>query len=126
MDAPCGRYYEIPTQLNSQALYGDTHHGMSIQHRALIHWSPQQLQQGLPATVETIDPAWLDDATPRVDEGWSLVCFFDSPPARQGSPSLARVRFLVDEAPHDRLHPGARLRLIERATQALAQVEILD
>ena len=99
---------------------------MSIEHRALIQWSSAQVQHGLPDVEGTIDPAWLDGVTPRVDEGWSLVCSFDSPPARQGNPSAARVRFLVEEAPHHRLRAGTRLQLYERATNALAQVEILD
>jgi hypothetical protein len=99
---------------------------MTMEHRALIHWSPRQIERGLPAITRTIDPAWLEGATPRVDEGWSLVCSFDSPPAHQGSPSKARVHFLVDAAPHNRLRAGAQLQLFERATQELARVEILD
>jgi hypothetical protein len=95
-------------------------------HAARIHWSPEQMTRGLPAVARTIDPAWLEDARPRVDEGWSLVCEFEPPPAVQGSPSLGRVHFLADEAPHDCLRPGAWLRMFERATQQYAQVEVLD
>lgn len=108
------------------ALYGDTHHEMSTEHHALIHWSAQQVQLGLPTTPETIDPAWIDGAIPRVDEGWSLLCTFAEPPNAQGNPSAALVRFLVDAAPHDRLRAGARLQLFERATMGFAHVEILD
>jgi hypothetical protein len=95
-------------------------------HEARIHWSAEQRRRGLPAVVRTIDPAWLGDARPPGEVGWNLVCEFARPPAEQGDPSLGRVHFLVDEAPHAHLRPGAWLRLFERATQQCARVEILD
>lgn len=95
-------------------------------HAARIHWSAGQISRGLPGVPRTIDPAWFADAGSRSEEGWSLVCDFDVPAAQQGDPSAARVHLLVDEAPHDRLRPGASLRLFERATQQHARVEILD
>ena len=50
-----------------------------------------------------------------------------SVPQRQVlSGTAARVSCLVPDAPHDRLRPGVRLRLFERATQRYATVEILD
>ena len=99
---------------------------MASPHSAWIFWSAEQHARGLPAIAQTIDPAWFDDAQPGRDDGWSLVCDFQSPPSEQGDPSSARVRFLVAEAPHARLRPGVRLRLVERATQSYATVEILD
>ena len=99
---------------------------MTAEHRALIHWSAAQVERGLPETAELIDPAWFDGEPPNVDEAWSLVCHFDSPPASQGSPSAARVHFIMEAAPHDRLHAGASLRLFERGTAKYARVEILD
>ena len=95
-------------------------------HTARIHWSPEHISRGLPTFARTADPAWLSPARPREDEGWTLLCEFDSPPSEQGSPSLARVEFGMDAAPHDRLTPGASLQLFERATLKLARVEILD
>jgi len=85
----------------------------------------QQLRSGLPAITETVDPAWLYDATPPHDDGWSLVCRLDPSPKAQGNPALASVHFLVADAPHNRLEPGARLRLFERGTGGLALIEIL-
>ena len=85
------------------ALYGDTHLEMATEHRALIHWSATQVRRGLPEKAQLIDPAWFDSEPPNVDEGWSLVCQFDSPPASQGSPSAAHVHFIMEAAPHDRL-----------------------
>jgi hypothetical protein len=55
-----------------------------------------------------------------------LVCSFDTVPAEQGNPSFARVRFMVENAPHELLRPGVTLQLFERATQAYATVQILD
>ena len=99
---------------------------MESAHTARIRWSAEQVRRGLPAEHRTVDPSWFSGDLPSTAEGWSLVCEFDAPPAVQGSPSLARVRFLVAAAPHDRLGRGARLQLFERATGRCAEVEILD
>ena len=96
------------------------------EHRARITWSEKQAEHGLPTFSRTIDPAWTDKSIPKKDEGWSLACRFDRPPREQGNPSVASVQFLVDEAPHSLLVPGARLHLFERATSQYAAVEILD
>ena len=99
---------------------------METAHSALIYWSAEQGRRGLPTTSRTVDPAWFEDGESGRQEGWSLVCEFDAPPSEQGDPSQARVRFLIPDAPHDRLRPGVRLRLFERASQQCATVEILD
>jgi hypothetical protein len=98
---------------------------MPASYQARITWSDEQVQLGLPGQLETIDPAWTPDAVPRVDEGWSLVCRFASPPSQQGNPSLAEVAFLVEGAP-EALTPGAFLKLYERDTGKYARVEILS
>ncbi|HJU69769.1 MAG TPA: hypothetical protein VJ650_16125 [Gemmatimonadaceae bacterium] len=95
-------------------------------HTARILWSPEQIARGLPGFTRTIDPTHFDGADPIRDEGWSLICDFDVPPAEQDHPSTARVRFMVDWAPHERLAPGTVLWMFERATQKHARVEILD
>jgi hypothetical protein len=99
---------------------------MATEHSARITWSAEQVRRGLPPVSQTIDPAWLEDAEPLKGDGWTLMCRFERPPVQQGNPSAARVRFLVDEAPHDQLKPGTSLRLFERGTKGLATVEILD
>ena len=96
-----------------------------VTHQASIRWSAEQERQGLPAFDHTTDPAWHVDEVPRQDEGWSLMCNFERPPAAQGNPSIARVRYLMPNAPH-RLVAGLRLRLFERGTGQFADVEILD
>ena len=76
--------------------------------------------------MQMIDPAWFDETAPGTAERWSLICEFDVAPSEQGDPSEARVKFLMPDAPHDRLCPGARLRLFERASGQYATVDILD
>ena len=93
---------------------------MDNEHRARITWSSEHVRLGLPTFSQTTDPSWLDGA----EEGWSLVCVFDRPPRVQGNPSVARVRFLMEEAPP--LTPGTTIQLFERATSQRATVEILE
>jgi hypothetical protein len=98
---------------------------VATDHPARITWSAEQVRRGLPRFDETVDPAWLCDAPPNED-GWSLICIFAPPPAEQGNPTLARVHFMREEAPHQLLRSGAALRLFERATGQYAVVEILE
>jgi hypothetical protein len=95
-------------------------------HSAHIRWSVAQERAGLPDISRTIDPAWFLDSGPGSEEGWSLMCEFADPPRVQGNPSSARVRFLVESAPADRLRPGVRLVMFERGTGERAEVEILE
>lgn len=89
-------------------------------------FSVGQVRLGLPTIAQTTDPAWFEGTSSKLDDGWSLVCDFDQAPQFQGNPSLATVSFLMPGAPHDRLQPGTKLHLFERATQQLALVEIID
>ena len=98
---------------------------MSRGHLARVTWSAAQVRRGLPAFERTTDPAWFEADPPGAD-GWSLRCRFEPPPDAQGSPSVARVAFMMPHAPHERLAPGARLRLFERGSGGRALVEILD
>ena len=61
--------------------------------------------------------AWLQEA-------WSIVLEFDDPPVAQGNPSMARARFLAEQAPVDRLQPGRTLELYE-GKKKVARVEIV-
>ena len=99
---------------------------MGKTHSARIYWSVEQLALGLPAVDRTVDPAWLLTPGPGSEQGWSLRCEFSSPPALQGTPSVAQVSFVVPEAPHQRLSAGTWLELFERWTRQRARVEILD
>ncbi len=95
---------------------------MTAEHHARISWSDEQVRRGLPAFTRTTDPAWFESP----DEGLSLVCRFHASPREQGSPSVAVVAFTTDDAPHDRLQPGAELYLFERSTRQTARVHIID
>ena len=99
---------------------------MGTRHTARIYWSQQLLAKGLPAVERTVDPAWLMTPGRGSEQGWSLLCEFRPPPMDQGAPSLARVEFVVAEAPHERLVAGTWLELFERWTSQYARVEILD
>src|SRR5262249_6226940 len=56
---------------------------------------------------------FTEDADTWLQEAWSIVLEFDEPPSVQGNPSLARARFLVEQAPVDRLKPGHAFELYE-------------
>ena len=99
---------------------------MAITRRAHISWSAEQRRIGLPVTTESVDPAWLTGGGDRTADGWSLVCRFDVSPREQGSPSVASVHFLMPDAPHERLVPGAVLELFERDTGARAVVSVAE
>jgi|SRR2546429_1042402 len=63
-------------------------------------------------------PTWPDGA-------WSVVLQFDQPPAEQAEgPMLAKVRFLVEEGPHERLQPGVRFS-VHQALTKVAEVEVI-
>ena len=98
---------------------------MEREHAARFTWSDAHRQCGLVTRTEWIAPAWFDGDPPGAD-GWSLVCRFERPPAEQGSPSLGHIRLFMPEAPHERLRPGAALRLFEDVTRGYAHVEVLD
>ena len=98
---------------------------MSQRHEARIHWSDAQVARGLPSFDRSIDPAWFVESGPGSEEAWSLKYEFSLAPAVQGTPSTAKVEFLVPNAPHERLRPGVWLELFERATRQRARVEIL-
>jgi hypothetical protein len=98
-------------------------------HSALVHWLPAQ-ERGkaeFPATLRYVgisrfpedDKGWPDGA-------WSIELRFTEPPAEQQTGVCeAKVRFLFDTAPQERLHPGARFSLYEGPYQ-VAEIEVLD
>jgi hypothetical protein len=59
-----------------------------------------------------------------LQEAWSIVLEFDEPPSVQGNPSIARARFLVEQAPVDRLQPGHAFELYE-GKKKVAMVNII-
>lgn len=95
--------------------------------RAKVHWIPPDKggRTALPAGQHytTVSRFQEDDERWR-QEAWSIVLEFDEPPAKQGNPSMARARFLVEAAPIERLKPGCAFELYE-GKKCVATVEIM-
>jgi hypothetical protein len=58
-------------------------------------------------------------------QAWSVVLEFERSPLEQGNPSYGKARFLVEDAPEDRLSPGRTFELFEGAKK-VAYVEITN
>ena len=94
---------------------------------AKVHWIPAEEggRAFLPTGKQYATIArFTEDAGARLQEAWSIVLEFDKPPSVQGNPSIARVRFLVEQAPVDRLKPGRAFGLYE-GKKKVAMVEIV-
>ena len=99
-------------------------------HSALVHWvPPKQIGRDHPPPVLRLvalsrfpedGPNWSDGA-------WSVEIIFDRPPVEQTESLVceAKVRFLFDTAPQERLHPGARFSVYQGPTR-VADVDVLD
>ena len=94
---------------------------------AKVHWVPPKDggRTSLPTgkTYSTVS-RFQEDTGAWLQEAWSIVLAFDEPPVAQGNPSMARARFLVEQAPVDRLKPGRTLELYE-GKKKVAMVEIV-
>jgi hypothetical protein len=102
---------------------------MGRQHRALVRWIPaaQGGLSALPTVRRLVHPGHFTEDGPTwpTKEGWSIVLDFDRPPVEDPSASSARVSFLMDSAPHDRLRPGRLFDFYEGARK-IAIVEVLE
>jgi hypothetical protein len=95
-------------------------------HRARITWAPRAGGSGsLPTSLQYATIARFAEDSSWPNDAWSIVCAFDAPPVLQRNPAEARIHFLADAAPHDRLKPGAIFSLYEGRTD-VATVEVLD
>ena len=65
-----------------------------------------------------------DDKDTWEQEAWSIVIEFSKPPAKQGNPSRGTARFLVENAPIERLGIGKRFEMYE-GKEKVAEVQIL-
>jgi len=94
---------------------------------AKVHWIPAEEggRTFLPTGKQyaTIS-RFTEDASAWLQEAWSIVLEFDEPPSVQENPSIARVRFLVEQAPVDRLKPGHAFELYE-GNKKVAMVHII-
>jgi hypothetical protein len=57
-------------------------------------------------------------------EAWSIILEFIQPPINQGNPSKGMARFLVEDAPTDRLITGKKFEMYE-GREKVAEVEII-
>lgn len=69
---------------------------------------------------------FAEDGAGWPDGAWSIEVFFDVPPPEQENPnsSDARVQFLMEDAPNERLSRGTWFTLYE-GLQRVAEVEVL-
>lgn len=100
---------------------------MITNHLAILTWlatGPSGALR-LPSGLQYIGIGrFADDGPEWPDGAFSVVCRFDTPPAEHGSPIQARVHFLVDQAPHERIAPGVRFEVYEGLLR-VAAVEVL-
>jgi hypothetical protein len=68
-----------------------------------------------------------EDGSQWPDGSWSVELRFDQPPPEQGPKDVSRgtVRFVMDEAPQDRLRKGVRFSFYGGITK-VADVDVLD
>lgn len=100
-----------------------------MMHDALVHWTPEAVRgkKELPPTLRYVGLSRFPEDVIGRDDAWSVELRFDEPPPEQpsGTVSRAKVRFLFDEAPQERLRPGVRFGLYEGPFH-VADIEIVD
>lgn len=99
-------------------------------HRGRVKWLGPALRgkRALPPVRRYVGIGrFLEDGPAWPDGAWSVELFFEQPPPEQGSDveSEAQVRFLVGDAPHNRMRAGSRFELFEGPTK-VADIEVLD
>lgn len=88
----------------------------------VVHWSADK-RKSLPTSGQYITVArFEEDRANRGSEAWSVVLNIHGNVSAE--PCKADARFLVENAPHDRLKPGARFELLE-GDKVTAQVEVV-
>jgi len=102
---------------------------MNTAHHARIFWVPstQRNHFALPTLLRYVALSRFPEDGPQWPDGaWSVVLQFMQPPAEAIEPvvSDAMVSFWVEEAPHERLHPGAQFSIYVGLTK-MADVEIV-
>jgi hypothetical protein len=101
---------------------------LHLQHSAILTWLPAEGRGTArrPHGLRYVGIARFDSDGPEWPEGaFSVVCEFDVPPSERDSDSSeARVRFVLPDAPGERLSPGTRFQLYE-GSMSVAVVEVL-
>jgi hypothetical protein len=99
-------------------------------HSALIRWVPaaqRRIRPMLPVSLRWVGLGRFDEDGPEWPDGsWSVELRFDTPPAEVCEQTLsARVRFLANDAPHERLRSGVQFEIYD-GVDKLADVDVLD
>ena len=81
--------------------------------KVLVTWSTEKMKQ-LPSSSQYVTVAKFDeDADGWQGELWSVVIEFESPETSHAESFKATARFLVENAPWDRLKPKCIFELFE-------------
>lgn len=93
---------------------------------AILKWAA--LENGtafLPHSLQYVALSRFPDDGPECsDDSRRIICRFETPPSEGPGTSQARVAFVGEDAPHDRLQPGRHFELFEGPRQ-VATVEVL-
>lgn len=97
---------------------------------ANVHWLSEEIRgkKERPTSLRYLGVSrFFEHDTSWPDGAWTIELLFDIPPAEQAGKSVtvARARFLFPDAPHDRLHVGARFMVYEGLTP-VADVEVVS
>ena len=87
---------------------------------AVVHWSAEKLNN-LPTSGQYITVARFPEDT-SASEAWSVVLEIKGD--IRARPCKAEVRFLMPNAPHERLKSGTRFELLE-GNKVTATVEVI-
>lgn len=90
--------------------------------KVIVTWVNRKLSN-LPKGLQYITVAKFKEDNWKL-EAWSVVIEFEEAPTKQGNPSKGMAKFLVDNAPHERLKSGETFELYEGKEQ-VALVTIL-
>lgn len=97
-------------------------------HDALVHWTSESVRgkKELPPTLRYVGLSRFAEDVSGRDEAWSVELRFEQPPPEQQSSAVSRAKvpFLFDEAPQERLRSGVKFGLYEGPFH-IADVEVL-
>jgi hypothetical protein len=97
------------------------------EHLAIVNWLRKNEDGGLvlPHSLQYVGLSRFPSDSHRWPEGaYRVVCSFAEPPSEHGSPMEAKVQFLAEGGPEERLVAGTRFGLYE-GLQEVASVEVL-
>jgi hypothetical protein len=83
---------------------------------ALVHWTPESVRgkKELPPTLRYVGLSRFPEDVVGRDDAWSVELWFEEPPPEQSSKNVSRakLRFLFDEAPQERLTARREIRTL--------------